>query len=73
MKTLVGHYFGQWEVIEDGGVDVKCKCRCGAVKFVRKQNLKDGRSTSCGCMRGELVSKKVSAWRKANPRGKSNV
>jgi hypothetical protein len=34
-----------------------CKCDCGTVKMVFLQDLVDGRSRSCGCLRRELVSK----------------
>lgn len=57
---LTGHQFGRWIVI--GQVDApehlrsnrhkafwKCKCKCGYESVVLGQNLRNGKSKSCGC------------------------
>lgn len=59
---LTGKNFGHWTVLERGttkrsssGTVVywKCRCDCGTEKEVRGSDLKNGRSTSCGCTRKE--------------------
>ena len=59
---LVGQHFGMWEVLERGttkktnsGTVVywKCRCDCGIEKEVRGADLRNGKSTTCGCSRGE--------------------
>lgn len=32
-----------------------CRCDCGAVVAVDRQNLLDGNTRSCGCLRREMV------------------
>lgn len=39
---------------------VKCKCDCGNTKTFRYIDIKIGKTKSCGCKSGELVSKKIS-------------
>lgn len=34
----------------------RCQCDCGNIGTVRSSNLRDGRSSSCGCLAKELVS-----------------
>ena len=42
-----------------GGAMWDCKCDCGNITTVRASTLKDGRTTSCGCVRrDELTGKK---------------
>ena len=61
---LEGQRFGRWTVIEQCGVDhrgekmYRCQCDCGNISVVRSSNLRDGRSSSCGCFANELVSKR---------------
>lgn len=52
--------FGRWTAIGSLAVRTKdrvdCVCDCGTVKSVALQNLKSGRSTSCGCRLAEVSS-----------------
>lgn len=47
-----GERFGYWTVLEDEKecINILCKCSCGIVKKVNKQNLYKGSSTNCGCI-----------------------
>lgn len=59
---LTGRVFGEWTVIEySGNLRWKCRCSCGTVKDVLAQNLKNGRSTSCGC---KAIEKRTESWKK---------
>lgn len=64
-EDLTGQKFGRWTVLElydkDGKSTFwKCQCGCGKVSIVRAANLKRNRTHSCGCLRGELISARVS-------------
>jgi hypothetical protein len=79
-----GDIFGQWLVIEPHYVDGKikghkCQCQCNAktIRVVHAGSLTNGTSTSCGCVRKELlatnnpmfnpeIAEKVSVTRKHN-------
>ena len=67
---LTGQKFGLLTVlerddaIEDGKRDArwKCKCECGNIKTIRSSNLRNGTTTSCGCLKesyGEYKIKKI--------------
>lgn len=72
-NNLAGQRFGRWTVIKRKGSktyigsDGKsttfplylCRCDCGAECIVIAQNLKSGRSKSCGCLRDELVQERL--------------
>jgi hypothetical protein len=50
--------FDRWTVIEAGTSGVRtvlCRCECGTEKRVGVDNLRKGRSRSCGCIRREQV------------------
>ncbi|GGO89109.1 hypothetical protein GCM10011348_46090 [Marinobacterium nitratireducens] len=51
--TVVSAYFekryGKWHH--------RCQCSCGVVKAVQGGHLRSGASTSCGCVRNELISR----------------
>lgn len=56
---MVGQKFGYLEVIEDlgkvnGRYRVKCKCDCGNIKIIPKDDIRSGRTKSCGCMKYKL-------------------
>ncbi len=57
-KDLTGKTFGHWTVInyectKDSHSYWQCQCKCGTVKLVNGPRLRQGRSTSCGCLRAE--------------------
>lgn len=62
-----GEKFGRWKVLEpapskNGATMYKCQCKCGTVKDVCAKSLKNGKSTSCGCIAKEKFaeySKKI--------------
>jgi len=54
---LTGKRFGKLLVVgfdryEDGASWWRCTCDCGGSKTVNRKYLKNGHTTSCGCMRG---------------------
>ena len=58
---LTGKRFGMLEVIRkaprtQNATRWECKCDCGNVSFVTSSDLRNGRTKSCGCLRG-IVSK----------------
>ncbi len=56
---LAGSRFGRLSVIEFlGGKGGRwlCVCDCGEIKEVLGQSLRDGRTTSCGCLHREVVA-----------------
>lgn len=68
---LTGQVFGNWLVLEKGdlggGGEIywKCRCICGLERMVRASGLAGGRSTNCGCQRGEhrmTKSKTYKSW-----------
>lgn len=59
---LAGRKFGRLSVIEDSGKRSKkndilwrCICDCGNDYFVRTAYLIDGRASSCGCLRRDMM------------------
>jgi hypothetical protein len=66
--------YGYWE--PTGSIEkragyklfLECKCCCGCVSWIRESELTTGRSKSCGCKRGELVSKADSNFSTTQPR-----
>ena len=72
--NLLGREFGYLTVIEQRPTrnhmaQWLCKCQCGRLKEVRGQNLKNGRTRSCGCSIGLLNNE----TRDANPHRKPPV
>jgi len=60
---LTGQRFGRLIVIKSTGKDKHgsylwlCRCDCGKEKIIRGDSLKNGDTTSCGCLQKELISK----------------
>lgn len=63
---LEGKVFGRLTVIEKTGerknknIVWKCLCECGNIKHVKVSDLISGQQKSCGCLRNELASKRLS-------------
>ncbi len=61
--NIVGKRFGKLVAIEKAKTINKdicylCKCDCGESKIIRSKSLRTGESKSCGCSKGEMISKK---------------
>ena len=62
---LTGQQFGRLWVVQrqskvgGGPVVWSCKCECGNVVAVIAANLRNGTTNSCGCLRKEVASKKL--------------
>lgn len=63
LKSLIGQRFGKLVVIEKadnnkfGHVCWKCQCDCGGITIVDATNLRNGNTSSCGCIKskGEMI------------------
>jgi hypothetical protein len=61
--------FGRWIVTSYMTVGrAICKCDCGTEKIVLTNNLRSGKTLSCGCYRKEYLSELKTNGGKANPR-----
>lgn len=74
VDIAAGKRFGMWTVLDgDKGrsagtkkrITIPCICDCGSERMVIKENLVRGGSTNCGCVRGDVTSRKN---RKRTPR-----
>ncbi|MDX8367895.1 hypothetical protein [Cytobacillus sp. IB215665] len=74
--SLEGHRFGRWVLIERVNHPKykmwHCKCDCGNEKDVNENNLKRGKSISCGCHRKEKLHK-LKSVHNCEPRKLYNV
>jgi hypothetical protein len=60
INVEVGEKYGFWTIVEevlDGRRErgFKCRCDCGVEKVVRLQDLRSGKSLSCGCYKNLVV------------------
>jgi len=63
LVDLIGKRFGRWRVLEPYSKRYRsgrtclvlwlCRCDCGTKRVVIGTNLRAGKSTGCGCIRGE--------------------
>lgn len=63
-KLIAGRRFGRWLAVSEETDQTKphtvlCKCDCGTVRSVLAGNLTAGRSQSCGCLKSEVISRKM--------------
>jgi hypothetical protein len=59
---LTGKRFGRWTVVAymgDGKWSCVCDCDCDARVVVRGHDLRTGHSRSCGCLKRELISARL--------------
>ncbi len=65
----VGQKIGRWTIIKRiekiSPIIYLCKCDCGTIKEVAKTSLTKKRSLSCGCLRKEKLSKKMTKHNKS--------
>ena len=65
---MIGKVFGELTVIGVDGKKVVTRCSCGNIKNVSPGNLNTGGTTSCGHIRSEVASKRMSnAFGELNP------
>lgn len=62
VQPEVGERFGHWVITAEprrvnGDVRYPCRCDCGEERLVVAITLRNGSSTSCGCMRSGRTSK----------------
>jgi len=58
--NLTGQRFGRlvakrFAGLESGRTDWECICDCGVVVVARANNLRTGRTRSCGCLQSDLT------------------
>ncbi|MEY4684861.1 MAG: hypothetical protein RLZ25_1320 [Pseudomonadota bacterium] len=61
-QPVVGRRYGHWLITADasrvnGDLRYPCRCDCGEERLVSAITLRNGTSTSCGCMRGDRKGK----------------
>lgn len=64
IEDLTGHRYGFWQVLsqakrEEHHIFWNCLCICGTLKKVRGDELKSGRSLSCGCKTSSKGADKI--------------
>lgn len=79
-KDLTGKTYGRLTVIKPMDSKLKnsttvyeCKCTCGKIVTVRMDNLVSGDTKSCGCLKQEIVTKRVSNIRTSNLQHGTNL
>ena len=63
-QDLTGKRFGRLTVLEFVPNDKphsywKCQCDCGNITAIKGKNLKSGNSASCGCLRSQMISRRM--------------
>lgn len=70
-KDLTGQKFGKLTVLERapnnrfGNTCWKCQCECGSITIVDVNNLRQGTTISCGCVKSK-GEEKINNWLKAH-------
>ena len=77
---IQGDIYGQWVVLSedlDEPLKVWCVCQCGTKRLVYKNNLRSGKSKSCGChinvRHGASKTRHYRAWCSARRKGVSDA
>jgi hypothetical protein len=70
-NDLIGQKFGKLLILKPapsrhGRACWLCQCDCGKTKSVLGQNLRKGKTKSCGCLRRELALNSISRVREVN-------
>lgn len=72
-KDLTNEQFGRLKVMYrvqhptiKKGVFWLCKCDCGNYMITYSQNLKTGKTKSCGCLNQELASQRMKLLKESN-------
>jgi|SRR5215469_7582028 len=62
---ILGERYARLEVVDlipekigKRHAQIKVRCDCGTVKIIRRGNFRQGRTTSCGCWRKEVILKR---------------
>jgi len=60
VDLAIGAKFNRWTIVgnpvsKDWVIFYPCKCECGTEKLIRSQQVREGRSLSCGCLRKERL------------------
>lgn len=66
-EDLTNQKINHWTVLQElGGGYVTAQCDCGVIKKIRKSQIKNGHSKSCGCLSGkqkrDIVGQKINHW-----------
>jgi len=62
---LTGQHFNRWTVLQYTGANQHgnslylCRCKCGSEKIVRSRDLKSAQSKSCGCLRKQISTQRM--------------
>ena len=76
--NLAGKKFGKLTVIERDKSDNhrnatwKCKCDCGNVVIINSRSLLSGMTKSCGCLRKETNTERLTKWKTPEEKNLSN-
>ena len=62
ITEMIGDKYGRWTVLEENVTHTNknknhhflCRCDCGEVRILDKNNLVNGKTRSCGCLKREL-------------------
>jgi hypothetical protein len=72
-QEILGKQFERWTVLEErqGSKHVMCRCQCGTVSLVLRNNILSGKSKSCGCLNIEAIKKSNTSHGYSNKRDKT--
>lgn len=56
-ESIVGRTFGRLTVMQEIGDTAVCRCSCGKLHMPNKHMLPNGNTSSCGCLKKEMMSK----------------
>jgi hypothetical protein len=65
----LGDKFNRLRVLKQTGTTCKVRCDCGVIKAVPTSKMVVGRIKSCGCLKNELASKRITAMNKSLKQG----